>query len=191
MSPARRAVSELGFPARLLARVGRLPREPLVAPPPSHGVEKRLVDLGLVLPAAPPLREGLAHGIEIDGRLVLSRCTGFVAEDSWDDEAIGEAARQAVLLALAFARSAIGDLNRIRQVIRLAVFVEGPVLSGARRYAAFDASALLVEIFGITVGRHAISTERVASLTTPFSVAVDLEFAVFKLFSNYSEPIFP
>lgn len=88
-----------------------------------------------------------------------------------------EAARLAAISALSQARAALGTLDRIRRVVRLAGFIQAgpgftalaPVMNGA--------SDLMVEVFG-DLGRHARTTVGVAEL--PLDAVVEVE-AIFEV----------
>jgi enamine deaminase RidA (YjgF/YER057c/UK114 family) len=147
-------------------------------------IEDKLTQLGLKLPAAgipvanyvPAVRSGnlvflSGHGpVMEDGSLV----TGKVGADLTFDEGYN-AARQVALILLASLKSEIGDLNKVRRVVKILGmvnctpdFVDQPkVINGA--------SDLLVEIFG-DKGRHARSAVGMNAL--PMNIAVEIEMIV-------------
>ena len=148
----------------------------------SGTVEKKLADLGIVLPqVATPLanyvgsvRSGnllyvsgqLCFGP--DGKLAaIGKLGGGVSIDDGQ-----KAARACAINILAQIKAAVGDLDKVTRVIRLGGFIasspsflDGPkVMNGA--------SDLLVEAFG-DKGRHARTTVGVAVL--PLDAAVEVE----------------
>jgi enamine deaminase RidA (YjgF/YER057c/UK114 family) len=147
-------------------------------------VEKRLEAIGLSLPepAAPianyvgAVRSGdliflAGHGPRPDPDKTF---TGKVGADL-DADAGYQAARVVALNCLSTLKAEIGDLDRVRRIVKLLGmvnsapgFVEQPkVINGA--------SDLLVEIFGDR-GRHARSAVGMAEL--PSGIAVEIEMIV-------------
>jgi len=145
-------------------------------------VEKKLVDLGIVLPipAAPVanyvgfVRTGsllIVSGqlcLDEDGKLVAKGKLG--ADVSVEDGQ--KAARACAINVLAHVKSALGDLDKVTRVVRLGGFInavpsflDGPkVMNGA--------SDLMVTAFD-EKGRHARSTIGVSVL--PMDAAVEVE----------------
>ena len=144
-------------------------------------IETRLKEMGLELPApgkpvanyVPAVRTGnlvflSGHGPVLEnGNLI----TGKVGVDLSPDEGY-QAARQVALVLLASLKSEIGDLDKVRRVVKLLGmvnctpdFVDQPkVINGA--------SDLLVEIFG-EKGKHARSAVGMNAL--PLNIAVEIE----------------
>lgn len=144
--------------------------------------EKRLVELGLTLPtpAAPvaayiPTRRSgnllfVSGQIPVrDGKMIA---TGTVPS-SVSVEAARDCARQCTFNGLAAAKSALGSLDRIRQVVRVGCFVACDTGFGDQPKVANAASELLVEIFGES-GRHARAA--VGTNALPLNVPVEVEF---------------
>jgi len=145
-------------------------------------IEKRLVDLGIVLPEpttpvanyVPFVRAGnmmVASGqicLGADGKLVAAGRLG--AEVSVVDGQ--RAARACAINLLAQIKAGLGDLDKVVRVVRLGGFIsstpdflDGPkVMNGA--------SDLMVTVFGDR-GRHARTTVGVAAL--PLGAAVEVE----------------
>jgi enamine deaminase RidA (YjgF/YER057c/UK114 family) len=144
-------------------------------------IETRLKEMGLELPApgkpvanyVPAVRTGnlvflSGHGPVLEnGNLI----TGKVGADLTLEEGY-KAARQVALVLLASLQSEIGDLDKVRRVVKLLGmvnctpdFVDQPkVVNGA--------SDLLVEIFG-EKGKHARSAVGMNAL--PLNIAVEIE----------------
>jgi enamine deaminase RidA (YjgF/YER057c/UK114 family) len=147
-------------------------------------VEKKLADLGIVLPqpAAPVanyvpfVRTG--NFMVVSGQLCLDAEGKLVAKGQLGGavsvEAGTKAARTCAIMLLAQLKAALGDLDKIARVVRLGGFInsapgftDGPkVMNGA--------SDLMVAAFG-DKGRHARTTVGVAAL--PLDAAVEVEGA--------------
>ena len=147
-------------------------------------VEKRLAELGIVLPEpvapvanyVPFVRTG--NFMVVSGQLCLDAEGKLVAKGqlgggvSIDDGV--KAARACAINILAQLKAALGDLDKIARVVRLGGYInsapgfaDGPkVMNGA--------SDLMVAVFG-DKGRHARTTIGVAAL--PLDAAVEVEGA--------------
>lgn len=151
---------------------------------PSSGVESRLEALGLKLPAPyapvasyiPTKRAG--NLLFVSGQVPL-REGKLVAEGSVPSrvslEQAKECARQCVLNGLAAVKAAIGSLDRVRQVVRVGVFVCSDAGFTQQPQVANGASELLVQAFGES-GRHARAA--VGSVALPLGAAVEVEFVL-------------
>jgi len=144
--------------------------------------ESRLQTLGLSLPTPPkpvaayiPFRRvGNLLFISgqiatIDGKLIA---TGRVPSEVSLEKA-QECARRCVLNGLAVAKSAIGELANIKQVIRLGVFIACDPTFTDHPKVGNGASELLVELFG-DAGRH--SRAAVGAPSLPLGAPVEVEF---------------
>ena len=145
-------------------------------------VARRLGELGVSLPAAPrpvasyvpAVRSGdlvfVSGQIPMrDGKLLA---IGPVASQV-SPEAAREAARQCAINALAVLAEALGgDLDRVRRIVRLGVFVASDRGFEGQPQVANGASDLLVEVFG-EAGRHARAA--VGSIALPLGATVELE----------------
>lgn len=144
-------------------------------------VEGRLKSLGLVLPDAPaPVANyvpcHIVGGLLFvsgqiskagDGRVVTGKLGAGVSVEQGR-----AAARACALNILAQARNALGDLDRIRQIVKLTGFVASTAAFTDQPQVVNGASDLLVEILG-DAGRHTRSAVGVASL--PMDAAVEVE----------------
>lgn len=148
------------------------------------GVEDRLTALGLTLPAVPnpagayvpALRSGAyvytAGQVPlVDGQLPL---TGKVGAEVTAEEA-KELARTCTLNALAAVRSVVGDLDRVRRVVKVTGFVASATDFTGQPGVINGASELLGEVFGER-GVHARSAVGVAVL--PMDAPVEVEIQV-------------
>jgi enamine deaminase RidA (YjgF/YER057c/UK114 family) len=150
-------------------------------------VDKRLAELGLVLPEAPApaanyvpftVHAGLVH---VSGQLPMR--DGAVAITGKLGAGVSleqgqEAARLCALAILAQARAACeGDLDRIRRVLRLGGFVASAPGFTDQPKVINGASDLLVAVLG-DVGRHARAAVGVAVLPLDAAVEVDAVLAI-------------
>src|SRR5581483_3491673 len=153
----------------------------------SGSVEKKLAGLGINLPTpASPIANYVpfvrsANMLVISGQLCFGADGKLVATGqlgggvSIDDGQ--RAARACAINLLAQIKAALGDLDKVKRVVRLGGFInsapgfaDGPkVMNGA--------SDLMVEAFGEN-GRHARSTVGVAALPANSAVEVEGQFEV-------------
>jgi enamine deaminase RidA (YjgF/YER057c/UK114 family) len=145
-------------------------------------IEKKLADLGIVLPTpaapvanyVPFVRTGAL--LFVSGQVCLGTDGTMVAKGKLGETVSIEdgqkAARACGINLLAQLKAALGDLDKVVRVVRLGgfinsdpTFVDGPkVMNGA--------SDLMVQVFG-DKGRHARTTVGVAAL--PADAAVEVE----------------
>ncbi|WP_378950915.1 RidA family protein [Mesorhizobium sp. ANAO-SY3R2] len=147
----------------------------------SETIEKRLGGLGVTLPAAaapaanyvPFMASGnlllTAGQLPLkDGKLLA---TGLLGRDV--DVAAGQAAaKQCAINILAQAKAALGDLEKIRRLVKITVFVASTPDFTEQHLVANGASDFLVAAIGER-GKHARSAVGVASL--PLNAAVEIE----------------
>ncbi|MGJ4858781.1 RidA family protein [Labrys sp. KB_33_2] len=88
-----------------------------------------------------------------------------------------QAARMAGLNIVAQLQNALGDLDRVKRVLRLNVFVNSAESFTEQPKVANGASDLMVEVFG-EAGRHTRSAVGVAQLPLGVAVEVDAMFQV-------------
>ena len=144
-------------------------------------IEKRLTDLGVTLPAAaapaanylPFARSGnllfTAGQLPLkDGKL---QATGLLGRDV-DTAAGKEAAKLCAINILAQAKAALGDLEKIRRVVKITVFVASSPDFTEQHLVANGASDFLFAALGER-GKHARSAVGTASL--PLNAAVEIE----------------
>ncbi len=143
--------------------------------------ERRLETLGIVLPRAPSpvanyvraVRSGpwmfvAGQGPLRDGEVVWRGRVGAELTEAQGREA----ARLAAMNAVAILKAELGDLDRVRRIVKLTGWVRA-VEGFARQPMVIDgASDLFVEVFGER-GRHARSA--VASPDLPFGIPVEVE----------------
>jgi enamine deaminase RidA (YjgF/YER057c/UK114 family) len=150
---------------------------------------KRLKEMGVVLPKpatpvanyVPSVRAGSL--LFVSGQLPLGedgklaeRHQGKLSANS-EVDAARDAARLCVINVLAQAYSALGDLDRVKQVVRLGGFFNVDSGFDSPPQAMNGASNLVAELFG-DQGRHARTTVGVAHL--PLNALAEVE-AVFEI----------
>ena len=147
----------------------------------SETIEKRLSDLGIVLPAAaapaanyvPFVRSGnlLFPSGQLpikDGKLAV---TGLLGRDV--DTAGGqEAARLCAINVLAQAKAALGDLEKIRRLVKINVYVASTPNFTEQHLVGNGASDLFANVLGER-GKHARVAVGMAAL--PLNAAVEVE----------------
>ena len=147
-------------------------------------VEQRLSELGIELPAvATPAGAYVPAVISgnlvftagqiplVDGKLMAEGKVG--AEIS--PEQGREIARRCALNAIAAVKSVIGDLNRVKKVVKVVGFVASVPEFTGQPGVLNGASELLEQVFG-EVGIHARSAVGVAAL--PLNAPVEVELIV-------------
>ena len=147
-------------------------------------IEAKLKELGIELPPAvtpvanyvPAVRTGnlvflSGHGpFKEDGSLI----TGKVGSDLTTDQGY-QAARRIAIGLLGSLKAAIGDLDKVRQMVKLLGLVNcGPDFTDQPKVIN-GASDLLVEVFG-DKGKHARSA--VGTNALPINIAVEIEMIV-------------
>lgn len=111
------------------------------------------------------------QGCKRDGILVYK---GKLGQDLTIEEG-REAARISIINCLAILKGYLGDLDRIKQVVKLLGFVASAPGFDQQPYVMNGASEFLIELFG-DKGRHARSAIGVNEL--PFGTPVEIEMIV-------------
>lgn len=149
-----------------------------------ESIERRLADLGVTLPAAaapaanyvPYSRTG--NLVMTAGQLPLKdgklTATGLLGKDV-DTAAGQEAAKYCAINILAQAKAAIGDLEKIRRIVKITVFVASAPEFVEQHLVANGASDFLVSVLGDR-GTHARSAVGTASL--PLNAPVEIEAVI-------------
>jgi enamine deaminase RidA (YjgF/YER057c/UK114 family) len=107
----------------------------------------------------------------VNGELISK---GLLGQDVEIDEA-NKAARVCTLNALAAIKGVIGDLDRIKQIVRVVGYVASVPTFTQQPAVVNGASELLLEIFGEN-GKHARSAVGMAVL--PLNASVEIELTV-------------
>lgn len=143
--------------------------------------EKKLAELGITLPDAPPPAANYVPFVKVGNTVYVSGqisngpdgfIMGKLGSDT-DVDAGAAAAQTCAVSLLAQVKAACdGDLDRLKRVVKLTGFVNSTADFGDQPKVINGASDFLVEVLG-DVGRHSRSAVSAASL--PFGVAVEIE----------------
>lgn len=148
-------------------------------------IDARLAELGHTLPAAPAPAANYVPYVRSGGQLFVSGqissgpdglITGKLGADL-TVEAGAAAAERCGLALIAQTKAALGDLDRVKRVVKLVGFVNSTAEFTDQPKVINGCSDLMVAVFG-EAGRHARSAVSAASL--PFGVAVEIE-AIFEV----------
>lgn len=150
-------------------------------------VEKKLAEMGLTLPPSPSpvanyvpaVRSGnllfvAGHGPALvkDGKIEYIR--GKLGRDLTVEQGY-QAAKQVMLNILQSIKGAIGDLDKVRRIVKVLGFVNCTEDFPDQPKVINGASDLLVALYGER-GRHARSAVGMQQL--PFSIAVEIEMVI-------------
>ncbi len=170
---------------RLLFTITAVFLLPLSVQAQGQSPEEKLAAMGITLPALTPpianfvrsVRTGnlvfmAGHGpTRPDGSLV----TGKVGADLTIEEGYAAARLTAVSL-LASLKAEIGDLSKVKRIVRVIGMVNATPEFGNQPEVINGASDLLVEVFGVPRGKHARAAVGMGSL--PRGIAVEIEMIV-------------
>lgn len=147
-------------------------------------IQKRLAELGVTIPeAAAPAANYVPYAqsgnlLLTAGQLPLSggklMATGLLGRDL-DTEAGKDAAKWCAINILAQIKSAAGDLERIKRLVKITVYVASSADFTEQHLVANGASDFLAQVLGER-GKHARSAVGVAVL--PMNAAVEIEAIV-------------
>jgi enamine deaminase RidA (YjgF/YER057c/UK114 family) len=144
----------------------------------------RLAALGITLPVAAAPAANYVPYVAIDGLLHISGNIPFAEDgslikgrlgDSMDVAGGVQAAQRCAIGLIAQMQAALGDLGRVRRIVKLGVFVASHPDFTDQPEVGNGASDLMVAVFG-DAGRHARSAVGVAVL--PRGVAVEIDAIV-------------
>ena len=147
-------------------------------------IESFIIELGLMLPDAPkpvaayiPAKQ-TGNLVFTAGQLPMVNgeliSKGLLGQDVEIEEA-NKAARICTLNALSAIKGVIGDLDRIKQIVRVVGYVASIPTFTQQPAVVNGASELLLEIFGEN-GKHARSAVGMAVL--PLNASVEIELTV-------------
>ena len=141
----------------------------------------RIAELGYSLPAAAAPAANYVPFVRTGNQLHISGQISFAADGSlikgrlgadMDVAAGAAAATRCALGLIAQMQAAVGDLSKVRRVLKLNCFVQSAPGFTDQPEVANGASDLMVAVFG-DAGRHARSAVGVAAL--PRGVAVEID----------------
>ncbi len=147
-------------------------------------IERKLEELGIVLGKVPtPVAEYVpaktvgnlvyTSGCDcrINGKLMYE---GKVGSDLTIEQG-KEAARQVMINIIAVLKEHLGDLDRVKQVVKMLAFVNSADGFAEQPFVINGASELLVEVFG-EKGKHARAA--ISANELPFNTPVEIELIV-------------
>jgi enamine deaminase RidA (YjgF/YER057c/UK114 family) len=148
-------------------------------------IEHRLMHLGITLPTPAAPVAAYVPTVEVGGMLFVSGQLPFkdghvMVGRLGDDitvETGREAARACAIMLLAQIKAALGDLERVAQIVKLNIFVNSDARFTDQPKVGDGASTLMVEIFG-DAGRHARAAVGVPALPLGAAVEIDAIVAV-------------
>lgn len=148
-------------------------------------IETRLAELGITLPDAPAPAANYVPFVQTVSQLFVSGQIsagpeGMIKGRLGADMDVAEgaiAARFCGLSLIAQAHAALGDLDRVKRVVKLTGFVNSTADFTDQPEVINGCSNLMVEVFG-EAGRHARSA--VSAVSLPRGVAVEIE-AIFEI----------
>ena len=145
--------------------------------------EERLAELGHELPEPNPPVANYVGAVTVGNIVFVSghgpyrEGSGYVFKGKLGrevDVATGQkAAELTIVNLLASLKAEIGELDRVKRVVKLLVLVNSDPEFGEQPKVANGASDLLVEIFGPERGPHARSAVGMGAL--PFAIPVEIE----------------
>jgi enamine deaminase RidA (YjgF/YER057c/UK114 family) len=147
-------------------------------------IEEKIKQMGITIPEAvkplaayiPAIRVG--NLVMTSGQIPISegnvKYIGKVGRDLSEEEG-KEAAKLCALNCLSAVRNVIGNLNKIKRVLKLTVFINSAEGFTAQPKVANGASEFIGEIFG-DAGKHVRSAVGVSEL--PLNSAVEIEMIV-------------
>jgi enamine deaminase RidA (YjgF/YER057c/UK114 family) len=173
-----------------MAKTFALMEEPMPAPSGKESVAdgpaSRLSGFGIVLPAPPTPLGAYVESSDVGNLLFLSGTLPVVNRKLAVSGRLGEnlsvkegqeAARLASLNALAVAKQHLGDLNRLKKLVKLTVLMATTGQFAEHAQVADGASDLFVRIFGSEAG-HVRLVYGVYSLPIGAPVIVDTVFEI-------------
>jgi enamine deaminase RidA (YjgF/YER057c/UK114 family) len=146
-----------------------------------HEIDRRLADLGVTLPDAPPPAANYVPFVAVGGLVHVSgqisqgpggMIRGRLGADLSVDEGAAAARACAISLLAQLRRATGGDWGRVKRAVKLVGFVNSTADFTDQPKVINGASDFLVAVLG-EAGRHARSAVSAASL--PFGVAVEIE----------------
>ena len=149
-------------------------------------VEKKIAELGITLPEMSAPRamyisvKQLGNALFVSGQVPfvdgILQYPGHVGEDVTLEQA-QEAARICIVNMLAAVRCYLGDLDKVKNIVKLQAFVNSKTGFDQQHIVVNAASQLLFDVFG-EMGRHARTA--VGTNQLPMNAPVEIE-AIFEI----------
>jgi enamine deaminase RidA (YjgF/YER057c/UK114 family) len=150
----------------------------------SENIEKRLAELGIVLPTSIAPMANYVPSV-ISGNLLFISGQGATGDDGqWLAGRVGDQvtsaegyarARRTGMRVLSVVKQALGSLDRVQRIVKVLGFVNSTPAFTDHPAVVNGCSDLLVEVFGDR-GRHARSAVGVSGL--PVNLSVEIEAIV-------------
>lgn len=148
-------------------------------------IDERLMELGVVLPKPPVPVAAYLPSVVFDGNMVYvsgQDCRkdgellhkGKLGSDLTIEQG-KECARQSMCNCLAALKYSVGNLDRVKRIVKVLGFVASAPGFGEQPYVLNGASELLIDIFGEN-GKHARAALGTNEL--PFGTPVEIEMIV-------------
>ena len=144
-------------------------------------IEKRLAELGITLPDPVSPAANYVRYVQSGNHLYISgtgpgneESSGKLGQDL-DIEAGYQAARDVGLQLIATMKAALGDLDRVKRVVKILGMVNSTPDFGDQPKVINGCSDLMVEVFG-EKGRHARSA--IGFVALPSQIPVEIEVIV-------------
>ncbi len=147
-------------------------------------VEAKLKELGITLPAVPPPVANYVNAVRTGDLVFMAGkgpnrpeggyITGKVGQDLTVEQGY-EAARLAAIIQLAALKAEIGDLNKVKRIVKVLGMVNAAPEFTDHPEVINGFSDLMVEVFG-DKGKHARAAVGMGSL--PRNIAVEIEMVV-------------
>lgn len=151
---------------------------------PGPDVEAKLAELGIQLPAVSPPVANYVNAVQTGNLIFLAGkgplkddgtyITGKVGQDLTQEEGYA-AARLTAIVQLAALKAEIGDLNRVKRIVKVLGMVNAVPDFANHPEVINGYSDLMVEVFGDR-GKHARAAVGMGSL--PRNIAVEIEMIV-------------
>jgi len=148
----------------------------------SGNIDTRLNDLGITLPKAPAPAANYVPYVQtgnlvyISGQICIDEnglILGKLGENMSDADGVSAARRCGMALLAQLNAACSGDLDRVKQVVKLGGFVNCTPDFTKHPTIINGCSDLMVEVFGAEIGSHARAA--VGTVSLPLGVAVEVE----------------
>jgi enamine deaminase RidA (YjgF/YER057c/UK114 family) len=140
--------------------------------------DRKLKDLGIELPSAAPPAANYVKAVTVgrlmflSGHAAVAGFKGKVGKELTTEEGY-QAARSTGISAIATLRQELGDLNRVKRIVKVMGMVNSTPTYNEHHLVVNGFSDLMVAVFGER-GKHARSAVGMGSLPFDFAVEIDL-----------------
>jgi enamine deaminase RidA (YjgF/YER057c/UK114 family) len=140
--------------------------------------DRKLKDLGIELPSASPPAANYVKAVRVgnvlylSGHAAVSGFRGKLGKDMTTEQGY-QAARSTAISALATLQQELGDLNKVKRIVKVMGMVNSTPDYTEQHLVVNGFSDLMVAVFG-DKGKHARSAVGMGSLPFNFAVEIDL-----------------